>query len=374
MSFLPLSRRGMLRATAGGCAAAASSSLLPGCGFDVDVAPEVSTMADANGVITLNLSAAPKLSAIGNAALLTGTTLPAGGVIVARLSQTQFAAVKATCTHQACPLGYSADERLFACPCHGSRFYAEAVDGKCIGDVARGPAVFGAQPYLTSYDAATNKFVRDLLSDDVFMADCSAFCAQLGTYGATNGLAQTLLRVCSPGVPDTYQGAELWHQDFVDPDNRRPVDFARRRALLAEIRGEPDLQVLSQRLLAKWADGGIKLHVLRAALQLRARHRDLFIRGEYEPLLVDDHVVAFARSGRGVRAVTVVPRLPYRLTRGEQPWPVGAVWGDRQLQVPPGIYRDVLTGQRYLVSGTLGLAVLLEHLPVALLISEGETQ
>ena len=139
-------------------------------------------------------------------------------------------------------------------------------------------------------------------------------------------------------------------------------------------RGEPDLLVLSQRLLAKWADGGIKLHVLRAALLLRARHRDLFIRGEYEPLLVDDHVVAFARSGRGVRAVTVVPRLSYRLTRGEQPWPVGAVWGDRQLPVPPGIYRDVLTGQRYLCSGTFGLAVLLEHLPVALLISEGETQ
>ena len=85
-------------------------------------------------------------------------------------------------------------------------------------------------------------------------------------------------------------------------------------------------------------------------------------------------MVAFARSGRGVRAVTVVPRLSYRLTRGEQPWPLGAVWGDRQLPVPSGTYRDVLTGQLHLASGALSLAALLEHLPVALLISEGETQ
>src|SRR6185295_5250457 len=117
---------------------------------------------------TLNLSAAPKLAAVGNAVILVQETasasvpLPVGGVIVARLAETQFAAVKALCTHQSCPLGYAADERKFACPCHGSRFYAEAVDGKCIGDVSRGPAVFSAQAFLTSYDAATKKLTIDI--------------------------------------------------------------------------------------------------------------------------------------------------------------------------------------------------------------------
>jgi len=222
------------------------------------------------------------------------------------------------------------------------------------------------------YEAATRKFVESLLLDKDFVEDCAAFCGRLATYGAANGLAQTLLRICSPGIPDTYQGAELWNQSFVDPDNRRPVDFARRQALLAEICGEKDLLALSQRLLVHWTDGGIKLYVLRAALRLRASHRDLFIRGEYEPIIVDEHVVAFMRSGRGERALVVTPRLSFRLTRGEVPWPLGAVWQDRQLPVPSGTYRDVLTGQLHVSHGALALSALLAHLPVSLLLFEGE--
>lgn len=168
MSFLPLSRRGMLRATAGGCAAAATTSLLPGCGFDVDASEEVAATADGNGLITLNIADAPTLGSVGGSAILVqktaspGIALPDGGVLVVRRTENLFAAVTAKCTHQGCPLGYSASEGLFACPCHGSRFMAESRDGKCVGDVVRGPAVSAQRPFFTAYYASTKKLTIDM--------------------------------------------------------------------------------------------------------------------------------------------------------------------------------------------------------------------
>jgi (1->4)-alpha-D-glucan 1-alpha-D-glucosylmutase len=226
------------------------------------------------------------------------------------------------------------------------------------------------------YENASREFAESLLNDDAFMADCAEFCAMLGPFGATNSLAQTLLRMCSPGVPDTYQGAELWNQSFVDPDNRRPVDFAQRQQLLYTIReGEHEPLALARHLLSRWEDGGIKLYVMRAALKLRAQNRDLFMRGDYEPIVPvsgDEHVVAFMRepTQRGARVVVVVPRFSCKLMRGLPGWPLGGVWGDQKLRVLHGTYRDVLTGQVHVSNGSLALTQLFQHLPVALLISE----
>lgn len=164
MSFLPLSRRDLLRATAAGCATAA----LPSCGFDIDPASEIAATADGNGLITLNLADAPAISTVGNSVILSqkaaspGIALPQGGILVVRRTETEFAAVTALCTHQGCPLGYSAEEELIACPCHGSRFLAAPRDGKCIGDVVRGPAVQAQRPFLTTYDAANKRLTIDM--------------------------------------------------------------------------------------------------------------------------------------------------------------------------------------------------------------------
>jgi Rieske Fe-S protein len=168
MSFLPLSRRGLLRTTAAGCAAVASASLLPACGYDVDPATSIEVAADAKGLITLPLSQAAMLSAVGGAAILsqssagTGIALPVGGILVVRYDQATFVAVAALCTHQGCALGYSSTERLIACPCHGSRFLAQPASGKCIGEVSRGPAVSAVRSFATTFDSATSTLSIDL--------------------------------------------------------------------------------------------------------------------------------------------------------------------------------------------------------------------
>jgi isoamylase len=222
------------------------------------------------------------------------------------------------------------------------------------------------------YEKAVRAFVEALLRDDAFMDDAASFCARIGTYGASNALAQTLLRICSPGIPDTYQGAELWNQSFVDPDNRRPVDYAVRRAALKEMREQKSTPgALSRSLLQRWTDGAIKLYVTHVALRTRSRLREVFLRGDYKPLSGGEHVVAFARTAAAERVVVVTPRLTYRLTGGERPWAVGEVWREQTLAIPRGRYVDALTGRRHQAARTaLRLSELLTELPVALLVSE----
>ena len=133
---------------------------------------------------------------------------------------------------------------------------------------------------------------------------------RIGPAGAVNGLAQTLLKLTVPGVPDIYQGAEFWDLSMVDPDNRRPVDFTRRfEALTAD--------ASPVALAACWRDGRVKQAVIRRALALRREVPELFARGEYRPLEVSGpraaHVVAYLRSRRDALCMVVVPRLAGRL-------------------------------------------------------------
>ena len=182
------------------------------------------------------------------------------------------------------------------------------------------------------YEEAVRGFVTDVLADPEFTADLATFVASLVQAGRVNALAQTLLKLTAPGVPDLYQGTEVWNLSLVDPDNRRPVDYDLRRRLLHELEG-----ATPEQMWARVDEGLPKLWLIRQALALRRRQPELFgPQGDYQPLLAKGeraaHVVAFMR-GKGV--VTVVPRLVLGLN-GD--------WGNTTLKMPDGSWRNELTG------------------------------
>ena len=217
-----------------------------------------------------------------------------------------------------------------------------------------------------------------LAADSPFREVFLPFQRIVAFHGAVNSLAQTLLKVASPGIPDFYQGSELWDLSLVDPDNRRPVDFSVRQALLDGLReGDPPCA----ELLRGWGDGRIKLLVTQRALTLRRELAALFRSGAYQPLSATgehaDHVVAFARRDSEDAVIVAVPRLSARLTGFNGEWPLGpAVWGDTALAIDPeelvGEYVDRLSGLRVtpeLQDGKslLSLAKIFQTLPVAML-------
>ncbi|QBI18211.1 malto-oligosyltrehalose synthase [Egibacter rhizosphaerae] len=224
-----------------------------------------------------------------------------------------------------------------------------------------------------AYEERLGSFVAWLLDPDhgpTFAHELSAFAHEVAEIAIVSGLAQTLLRATSPGVPDTYQGTELWGDDLVDPDNRRPTDFARRRDMLPGLdRADP------AELFAARRDGRVKAYVLREALRLRARRPAAFgSQAGYQPLPARgeraDHVVAFARSAPdGAGAVAVAPRLPGRIMAEAGHPPVGEAWGDTRVTFPaldPGSWRDVYTGRHH--QGPIAdLREVCAVLPVALL-------
>lgn len=224
------------------------------------------------------------------------------------------------------------------------------------------------------YEQALSRFVQGTLKNPRgrFVQSLYATVAKLATFGACNGLAQTLLKLASPGVPDCYQGSELWDFNLVDPDNRRPVDFDRRRELLDAIqRRIDDRLALARELLDKFQDGAVKLYVIHTTLNCRRQHLELFTHGDYQPLSGGEHVVAFARSLAGKTLVVAVPRFPFKLTQGLEPWPLGEVWGSATLELPrAGTYQNLLTGERLTSSGEqdgLSLSQVFQHFPLALL-------
>jgi (1->4)-alpha-D-glucan 1-alpha-D-glucosylmutase len=217
-----------------------------------------------------------------------------------------------------------------------------------------------------AYEDALTKLVKGMLTSEAFTASLAAKVETIASHGASNGLAQLVLRLASPGVPDTYQGTELWDLSLVDPDNRRPVDYEERRAALRAIEG-----ARPEELLAGYRDGRIKLHVLRAGLRLRREHPKTFLEGDYVALDGGEEIIAFARNHAEASVVCAVTRFPYRVTGGKRPFATGDVWGTRRVAVPRGTWRDVLTGARVTVEGANGLEAskLFAALPVALLVS-----
>jgi (1->4)-alpha-D-glucan 1-alpha-D-glucosylmutase len=203
-------------------------------------------------------------------------------------------------------------------------------------------------------------FVEAILADDGFVTDLEEVVDRLRRPGWINSLALKLVTLTAPGVPDLYQGSELWDLSLVDPDNRRPVDFDQRRRLLAELVGADGGSIWP----AEDGDGRSKLLVVSRALQVRNSHAWCFDRGSYETLAAvgpaAKHVIAFSRAGK---VVTVVPRLPVGLSRR-------GGWGDTMLRLPPGLFHDQFADTGRTWSGSVQLADLLGAFPVALLVAE----
>ena len=223
------------------------------------------------------------------------------------------------------------------------------------------------------YERSLSEFVErtlDAKQSRPFLEDISGLIERIAAAGAVNGLAQVLLKLVGPGVPDTYQGMEYWDLSLVDPDNRRPVDYARRQQSLDA------LQTAScSELLGRWRDGHIKQHVVLRALELRRRLPELFAMGDYDPLqtsgLHADRVVAIARRHADRALLAVVPRLVWPLVEGTQPLP--RQWDDAEIQLPADFPRelyDVMSGATLSLTshGKLPCAQVLERFPVALLI------
>ena len=221
-----------------------------------------------------------------------------------------------------------------------------------------------------------------------FIASLSALLPQLQLFGAVNSLAQVVLKTAVPGIPDFYQGNELWELSLVDPDNRQPVDFSHRARYLdalqslAEREGAAEVcrDVLGG-VLGNLADGRAKLWTTHRALQLRQQEHAIFRRGEYTALEVagehQENVIAFLRrdpaSERSVLAV--LPRFACTLMRGKLELPLGAAWGNDQLRIPVSTgtrYNNVFTGESLTVpeQQVLSLSALFAIYPVALLVSE----
>ncbi|MGQ9920816.1 MAG: malto-oligosyltrehalose synthase, partial [Desulfobacca sp.] len=178
------------------------------------------------------------------------------------------------------------------------------------------------------YEQAVRAFVADILKESPtndFLPDFLAFQEELAYFGALNSLAQVLLKIAAPGVPDFYQGTELWDFSLVDPDNRRPVDFARRQKLLQELQARERAGAPSflGELLVSWRDGRVKLFLTYKALQVRQRSPELFRVGAYIPLAVagpaGDHVVAFARQRQGDWVLAATGRVCGRRARPGRP-------------------------------------------------------
>lgn len=221
------------------------------------------------------------------------------------------------------------------------------------------------------YERALEHYASASLEDPGLLEQVRSFCARLDPYGAANGLAQTVLRIAAPGIPDTYQGSEFWNQSLVDPDNRRAVDFDDRRRSLEDLqlRSVSAREELCAELLASFADARIKQYVLGRALEARQRDPDVFLRGDYEGIAGNDFVVAFNRVDHQRAALCATVRFSYRKTAGKVPFAVGDCWGEEKLRVPHGgVYEDVFTGRRVSIEGEVALAQLFAVLPVALLL------
>ena len=204
------------------------------------------------------------------------------------------------------------------------------------------------------YDQALRAFVEAVVADDRFSADLARFVEPLLKPGWVTSLAQTLLTFTAPGVPDLYQGCELWNLSLVDPDNRRPVDYELRRRLLAELDG-----LKAEEAWQRAEEGLPKLLVTQRSLHVRRRRPELFdSRGSYEPLVPRgvraSHVVGFVRGGQ---VATVVPRLVIGL---------GDRWGDTTVRLRPGRWQNLLTEEE-VEGGEVRIDDLFGRFPVALL-------
>jgi (1->4)-alpha-D-glucan 1-alpha-D-glucosylmutase len=205
------------------------------------------------------------------------------------------------------------------------------------------------------FEEALRLFIQQILDSPRFVSELEEFVGRVLEAGRINSLAQTLMKCTAPGVPDTYQGSELWDLSLVDPDNRRPVDYELRRRLLSELRAGMNVEEMMRRI-----DTGLpKLCVLHHALCLRREHPEWFgADAAYTPILAEGsksaHLVGYRR---GDHVVALVPRWPLKLAGN---------WAATTVELPPGRWENIFTHE-FVAGGRMRVQTLLQRFPVALL-------
>ena len=238
------------------------------------------------------------------------------------------------------------------------------------------------------YEEALKTFIERVLTGDGgrrFLSAMRALQGRIAAIGMMNSLSQVAVKLGSPGVPDVYQGTDLWDLSLVDPDNRRPIDFTRRQCLLDEVdrvlgAAEPERLAAVAGMLANWRDGRIKLLLTAAGLRLRRDKPELFLAGDYLPLetevTVPGNAIAFARAHGEDGVLVVAPRLCARLFDAELRPPLGESWKTSRVLLPPPLagrtFRHELTGVeiRPTIAGEqawIFLGQIFEHVPVGIL-------
>jgi len=272
----------------------------------------------------------------------------------------------------------------------GLTAYRERIEGYMIKAAREAKSRTSWANVNADYEEALLQFIRTLLAQrdvNTFLTDFTAFQRRISRYGLLNAMSQTLCKLTAPGVPDIYQGNEIWDFSLVDPDNRRPVDYTKRRRLLAELESI-DMDACVDRgligsLVTGMRDGRCKLFVTWKVLQFRRDHAALFREGAYLPLKVSGeyaaNVCAFARRYEDELVVTIAPRLYLRLLGPErEDAPLGdSVWGDTAIELPkefiePVSLKNLFDGQTVPTDRTGGritvrLADALRNFPVGLL-------
>jgi (1->4)-alpha-D-glucan 1-alpha-D-glucosylmutase len=232
-----------------------------------------------------------------------------------------------------------------------------------------------------AYEEAFVGFAEEFLKAEPptgFLNDFLPFAQKIAFHGMLNSLSQTVLKIASPGVPDFYQGTELWDLRFVDPDNRGPVDFERRSGMLREFgrRGREDRAGLVRELLEHWSDGRFKLYTIYKGLNLRREEKKLFQSGDYAALYgsgnMRENVCALLRRSGQHAVIAAAPRFTTRLAHVGSA-PLGErVWGESTVALPAGSasrWVNVFTGEEVDAGGAapLRLGDIFRSFPVALL-------
>ncbi|MGB3191189.1 MAG: malto-oligosyltrehalose synthase [Limnoraphis sp.] len=232
----------------------------------------------------------------------------------------------------------------------------------------------------TVYEEGFISFVEQVLDpsdENSFLFEFRAFQEKIAFYGIFNSLSQTLLKMATPGIPDFYQGTELWDLSLVDPDNRRPVDFEQRLSFLQEIkrRCKTGMMSLLEDLIATCEDGRLKLFCIARILEVRQQFVELFQYGNYVPLKVmgkhQDRIIAFARIYEQETAIIVIPRFLTGVVQAGV-FPTGEdVWGDTTIEIPNGSesdWHEKITDFQIPAANMIRVGTILQHFPLGLLV------